>query len=372
MVLTDEKPLLPTGRPSSATSTAAATTRARRVKVVVATTLALLGLVFLGFVLFRNTHSRLGWQDGGDAVVDPIPEVGADTNDDDNKQCSVKEEVVVSGYSYWEGSEWDGVQGYLGPFPRCNRHQHHHHQGGGGRRVYATLLMTEPYLTGVLKWACSLRQVNSGYGLLVLHPPTISEATLATLGRHDIETRVIELIRFPNSFADRFQINWTKLRLWQLTEFSKIVYMDSDTFVLQNVDELFEIDAPFAIPADTERKCYQCSPMGYNQAGVFVMEPCQATFDDMMCQINSDAGVRFENSDSEQGFFNYYFQYQRHLLPPDYSFLPHQFWDTPLRERAKVLHYTMFKPWLGASSRKDYHDAWFKCQVADVDPVYNE
>jgi len=268
-----------------------------------------------------------------------------------------------SGYSYGEGSEWDGLPGYLGPFHRCNKNHH-------GKRVFVTLLMTEPYLVSVLKLACSLRQVNSKYPLLVLHPSTISEGTLEILRSQGIETRETELITFPNSFADRFRVNWTKLRLWQLTEYSKIVYLDADTFVLQNVDELFDIHVPFAIPADTERQCYRCGPMGFNQAGVFVTEPCLATFADMMRLITTDSSMRFENSDSEQGFLNYYFQYQRYLLPPDYNFLCHQFWDTPLRDRAKVLHYTMQKPWWG--TRKNYHDPWYQCYVPDVDPMYND
>jgi lipopolysaccharide biosynthesis glycosyltransferase len=35
-------------------------------------------------------------------------------------------------------------------------------------------------------------------------------------------------------------ITFTKLRIWSLTDYAKAVFLDADTIVLQNVDELFE------------------------------------------------------------------------------------------------------------------------------------
>ena len=35
--------------------------------------------------------------------------------------------------------------------------------------------------------------------------------------------------------------NFAKLRLWQLTEYEKCVFIDADALVLRNIDRLFEL-----------------------------------------------------------------------------------------------------------------------------------
>ena len=39
----------------------------------------------------------------------------------------------------------------------------------------------------------------------------------------------------------RDQILWTKLRVWQLDDYDKVVMIDADMLVLKNVDELFKM-----------------------------------------------------------------------------------------------------------------------------------
>ena len=62
-----------------------------------------------------------------------------------------------------------------------------------------------------------------------------------------------------------------------MTEIQKIVYIDADVLVLQNIDDLFSRPGricPAAAP-DT------FPPDKFN-AGVMVVEPCKEIFDDMM------------------------------------------------------------------------------------------
>jgi alpha-N-acetylglucosamine transferase len=46
----------------------------------------------------------------------------------------------------------------------------------------------------------------------------------------------------------RFAATFTKLRIFDLDAFDKVVFLDADTIVLRNVDELFERPALAAAP----------------------------------------------------------------------------------------------------------------------------
>jgi len=229
------------------------------------------------------------------------------------------------------------------------------------------MLLTPTYVHAVLKLSCSLRQVYSRYPLLVLYDAAqIGASVLDQLHNAGINTQAVELISFPNSFADRFSINWTKLRLWQLTQYDRVVYMDSDMFVAQNIDELFTLpaDVPLAVAVDTDRHCNNCGPMGMNQAGLLVLTPCAATYDAMLSLARSDVRYQFQSTDAEQGFLNHYWKFNRMLLPPAYNFLPHQLYEEKgLRSLAKVYHYTARKPFAEGASEANlpYHQQWFDC-----------
>ena len=45
-------------------------------------------------------------------------------------------------------------------------------------------------------------------------------------------------------------VTFTKLHSWRLTQYDKCVFLDADTIVLQNIDDLFERD-PFAAAPDS-------------------------------------------------------------------------------------------------------------------------
>jgi len=49
---------------------------------------------------------------------------------------------------------------------------------------------------------------------------------------------LVEKIKLIVSWVDQF----TKLHLWKLTEYERVVYMDSDLFPLINTEELFSMD----------------------------------------------------------------------------------------------------------------------------------
>lgn len=69
-------------------------------------------------------------------------------------------------------------------------------------------------------------------------------------------------------------VTFSKLHAWRLTKYTKCVFLDADTLVLQNVDELFEREEISAAP-DVGW------PDTFN-SGVFVYTPSLITFNNLV------------------------------------------------------------------------------------------
>ncbi|CAH8454455.1 unnamed protein product [Schistosoma mattheei] len=60
-------------------------------------------------------------------------------------------------------------------------------------------------------------------------------------------------------------VTFTKLHCWRLTQYTKAVFMDADTMVLKNIDDLFEREELSAAPDPGWPDCFN--------SGVFVFKP---------------------------------------------------------------------------------------------------
>uniref|UniRef100_A0A7M4EG99 glycogenin glucosyltransferase n=1 Tax=Crocodylus porosus TaxID=8502 RepID=A0A7M4EG99_CROPO len=90
-------------------------------------------------------------------------------------------------------------------------------------------------------------------------------------------------------------ITLTKLHCWELTQYSKCVFMDADTMVLANIDELFEREELSAAPDPGWPDCFN--------SGVFVYRPSIETYNELL-QLATEKGS-FDGGD--QGLLNTFF-----------------------------------------------------------------
>ncbi|KAI9457740.1 nucleotide-diphospho-sugar transferase [Russula earlei] len=128
------------------------------------------------------------------------------------------------------------------------------------KAAYVTLLTKDSYLPGALALERSLKSVASRYPLVLLVTPTLPQRTRDALSRRNVQFREIQPLQPEGgsilaTHDERFADTWSKLRVFELIEFDRVVLMDSDMLVLRNMDELMEI----GLPADWIAAAHVCA-----------------------------------------------------------------------------------------------------------------
>ncbi|KAF2834098.1 glycosyltransferase family 8 protein, partial [Patellaria atrata CBS 101060] len=112
--------------------------------------------------------------------------------------------------------------------------------------VWTTLITNTAYLSGLLCLDYSLKKVKSAYPLIALYTDTFPAAGHAALDLRGIPKQHVEYLlpSTPKDFSNdpRFYDCWSKLTPFSLTEYERVVQLDSDMVVLKNMDELMELE----------------------------------------------------------------------------------------------------------------------------------
>ncbi|WP_299362498.1 glycosyltransferase [uncultured Paracoccus sp.] len=133
--------------------------------------------------------------------------------------------------------------------------------------------------------------------------------------------------------------NFAKLRLWQL-DYARVVFIDADALVLQNVDKLFDYPQFCAAPNVYE----SLADFHRMNSGVFTARPDRATFADMLAQLDVP-GAFWRRTD--QTFLQHYFP-DWHGLPVFMNMLQYVWFAMPELWRwqdIRILHFQYEKPW---------------------------
>jgi len=233
------------------------------------------------------------------------------------------------------------------------------------RTAYVTTLCNgDGYVPGVEALGRSLARTGTPHDKLLLVTDDVPLTAVKSLEAGGWRTHRVDPIQNPNpstgQFFARFANTFTKLRAFELEQLDKLVLLDADTIALQNIDDLFERPGIAAAPDFL-------LPDRFN-SGVLVIEPKRALFARMMDQL-----LTSESYDGgDQGFLNTFFPdwYSgpaAHRLPAGYNL--HQFIFQFLRahpalmpqleREAKIIHYTVQKPWLSTSTLAGGSEAWW-------------
>lgn len=215
--------------------------------------------------------------------------------------------------------------------------------------AFVTLATNDNYALGALTWAASLRQVKTVNQIAILVTKDLSSSLryiekrrvlcrnlmILFVSRRDVLPQFFDVVQEVDIFNSNdtailqalkrpeLGVTLTKIHCWKLTQFTKCVFMDADTLVLQNIDELFERDELSAVPDIGWPDCFN--------SGVFVFRPSVQTFDNLVALLVKEGS--FDGGD--QGLLNSYFadwgtsDISRHLsfvynmsLSATYSYVP--------------------------------------------------
>lgn len=222
------------------------------------------------------------------------------------------------------------------------------------RQAYATVLHSaDAYVCGAIALAQSIRETGSTRDLVALvDAQNVGAEHRAALAAAGWRVRLAPRIRNPHAEVHAYnEWNYSKFRLWQLTDYEKVVFLDADLLVLRNMDFLFE-EAP-------ELSATVNSGARFN-SGVMVLEPCNCTFDLLMSGIHD---IESYNG-GDQGYLNEVFTWW-HRLPRHVNFLKYVWAEGDRAAQARMLtaepaevhavHYLGMKPWL---CYRDYDCNW--------------
>ncbi|XP_062988187.1 glycogenin-1 isoform X1 [Elgaria multicarinata webbii] len=166
---------------------------------------------------------------------------------------------------------------------------------------FVTLATNDSYVKGALVLGSSLRNYRTTKRLTALITPHVSDAMRKVLEKVFDEVKLVDVLDSGDTAhlallkRPELGITLTKLHCWELTQYSKCVFMDADTMVLSNVDELFEREELSAAPDPGWPDCFN--------SGVFVYRPSIETFNQLL-QLATEKGS-FDGGD--QGLLNTFF-----------------------------------------------------------------
>jgi glycogenin len=245
--------------------------------------------------------------------------------------------------------------------------------------AYITLLSTESYLPGVFALHESLKRTGTPYPFATAvsaHIPREFDDVLERAGI--IVRRIPESTAIPKDMIENnghWGRTFDKVHLFGLSEFEKLVYVDSDMIVLENMDELFDKPHMSAVPAgllvhkDWTRL----------NGGLLVIEPEDHLADGIFAtlpQALAEVAAMGVTASGDQDLLNAYYPHWRttpelrldqgynmfqcylDLHIEEHGFhLPHKFSKRPGEggQRIKIVHFIgPRKPWMKGAVIRQY------------------
>jgi alpha-N-acetylglucosamine transferase len=239
---------------------------------------------------------------------------------------------------------------------------------GDAVNSYVTLVTNADYILGARSLARSLSMVGAkwpltvltvadldglddlaalGCGIRLVDPPPVSDDFKNRHSRQNQHAQAPFTKGNKPQFHDPLH-NFAKLRLWELEQYEKVVFLDADTLVIQNIDRLFDYPEFAAAPNLYE----SLADFHRLNSGVFAAKPSRKTYDDMLERLDQP-DVFWRRTD--QTFLETFFP-NWHGLPYIYNTLQYVWFNLPQLwtwESIRVIHYQYEKPWEENHPKRD-------------------
>ena len=218
-------------------------------------------------------------------------------------------------------------------------------RGDTSRRFsYVTILTNDAFCSGALVMQHTLLETQTKYPeVLCLVTKSVTESCRQLLQHAGLRLQEVSILGNPNvrhkaHFADVY----SKLHVFSLAQFDKVVYLDSDMMVLNNIDHLF--DSYPALSAAPE-----INPPALFNSGLMVLAPSKELYESLLAA----APLLPSYDKTDQGFLNEMWIGNWNMLPYTYNFLkdrgalPDRFDSFVARDLSEVyvVHMVGEKPW---------------------------
>ncbi|KAE8622306.1 hypothetical protein XENTR_v10005186 [Xenopus tropicalis] len=260
-------------------------------------------------------------------------------------------------------------------------------------QAFVTLGTNDIYCQGALVLGKSLRNHKTSRQLVVMITSQVTSRMRDVLSNIFDEVVEVDILDSADSVhlslmkRPELGITFTKFQCWTLTQYTKCVYMDADTIVLCNIDELFDRDEFSAAPDSGWPDCFN--------SGVFVFRPSVETFHKLL----HFAEVHGSFDGGDQGLLNSFFSnwatadISKHLpfiynlsISSVYTYKPA---FLQFGSEAKVVHFLGTpKPWnckynpqtrwivedesLSGQEHLSYLVLWWEIYISDILPLLTE
>ncbi|KAK7258854.1 hypothetical protein RIF29_24442 [Crotalaria pallida] len=222
--------------------------------------------------------------------------------------------------------------------------------------AYVTILhSSEAYVCGAIALAHSIPpfedQNHPAPDLLLLVDNSIGRDSIRGLKAAGWKIKHLQNISNPFAQKDAYNNEWnySKLQIWQLTMYEKIIFIDPNVLILKNIENFFAYPQLSAAPDEIETL--------FN-SGFMIIEPSQCMFDDMMQKIYKVQS--YNNEDDQDYYLNEIFTWW-HRLSWKMNYLKYYKRQRGNNEKREVpkdvygIHYFGLKPWM---CYRDYDCNW--------------
>lgn len=190
-----------------------------------------------------------------------------------------------------------------------------------GTSAYITLLTSEDYVPGALTLALTLKkELQTKFKVAVLlDSSSISDASFKLI-KEAFDDIILVNDKTISSPLERvvkklgrqeLAITFTKILLWNQTQYVQLIYLDADTLPLKSLDHLFEQYSYITLS-----QVVASPDIGWPDifnSGVLALKPDTAVFEELLAYSESTTDASFDGAD--QGLLNEFF----HLRVPSGS-----------------------------------------------------
>lgn len=147
-------------------------------------------------------------------------------------------------------------------------------------KAFVSVLATDNYLHGILVLYQSLKDVQSNFPFHVAVTENLSSYTYDILKSYNIPTVNVQRRDSPKMPPfNKWRASYTKLEIFKLVQYEKIVYLDADMIILHNIDHLFDSPHMSAVASGCWSK--HVSKFNFN-SGLLVIVPSLDIYDKLV------------------------------------------------------------------------------------------